>query len=320
MSESNVPIPPRPAPAPEARESDGMPLLMKGAIWVAIGSLIAAAIVTVVWVLLTPEGDIIGKAFLTILLLAGFAGVTLLDANLASKRPQWFVLASTVGWVIVLLSSLTILWSDWGPWGEIGKAFSFISVIVLVVLALVHQRLFWKSHLRYVTTFTRTIALVTTALVVLLLGMALLRLVLPYVIDFPDIYGRLMVSVAILGAVGTAMIPLLNALFGPKKSRPQPPAYAKQVPVPQPAGVEQAPVEQLPWPMYADGVTPFPMLPNGQPDFEGAHSGVLSPGARHLTPATEPAAPEALEAPAERVAPAPAPPQSPFPPTPPRPE
>ena len=52
--------------------------LIRIAIWVAIGALIAAALVCVVWVLIGSQNGLIGRAFLTILLLAAFAGVALI--------------------------------------------------------------------------------------------------------------------------------------------------------------------------------------------------------------------------------------------------
>ena len=70
-------------PAQPARADNSMSPLLRAAIWVAIGALIAAAIVCVIWVLVGSQNGIVGRAFLTILLLAGFAGVAILDAHLA---------------------------------------------------------------------------------------------------------------------------------------------------------------------------------------------------------------------------------------------
>ena len=58
----------------EAGAKPNTSLLIRGAIWIAIGALIAAALVCVVWVLIGDQDGLIGRAFLTILLLAGFAG------------------------------------------------------------------------------------------------------------------------------------------------------------------------------------------------------------------------------------------------------
>ena len=93
-----------PAPRADAPLSDGSSSsLVRAAIWVAIGALIAAAIVCVVWVMVGTQNGIIGRAFLTILLLAAFAGVAIIDAHLASRRPAWFALASMLTWVVSLL-------------------------------------------------------------------------------------------------------------------------------------------------------------------------------------------------------------------------
>ena len=73
--------------APE-KSGPNTSLLIRGAIWIAIGALIAAALVCVVWVLLGDQQGLIGRAFLTIVLLAGFAGIAILEAGLARNRSQ----------------------------------------------------------------------------------------------------------------------------------------------------------------------------------------------------------------------------------------
>ena len=74
-------------------EKKNMSLLIRGAIWIAIGALIAAALVCVVWVLVGDQDGLIGRAFLTILLLAAFAGIAILEAGLAPNRPDWLALS-----------------------------------------------------------------------------------------------------------------------------------------------------------------------------------------------------------------------------------
>ena len=74
-------------------------------------------------------------------------------------------------------------------------------------------------------------------------------------VEFADLYWRFVVAVTILAAVGTALIPLLNVLLAPKKPRP---AHLT-APAVSP-GLQ-------PWPTYADGVTPLPVLPDGSPDW-----------------------------------------------------
>jgi hypothetical protein len=243
--------------------------------WVAIVALIAGAFICVYWVLFTPSGDVIPKAFLTILLLAGFAGVALGDSYLAQNRPAWLIPASMAAWVLILLAGVALIWvpnevfdDRYGLGGAL-KFWNFILVLVYVQLALLHQRLIWRAHARYVTTFTRILVLVTTAFVLALLVTALLPLVFPG--DYPSLYGRVMVALAILGAVGTALVPLVTAMFAPRTPRPSAGGRANGQPL-------------LPWPTYRDGVTPLPMLDNGQPDFDAQRTGIPSPGARSFGP------------------------------------
>ncbi|WP_196215812.1 hypothetical protein [Microbacterium sp. ZXX196] len=313
---------PQPYPQPDRPGAAGSSPILRGVMWVAIGALIASAIVCVVWVLLAPQGDVIPKAFLTILLLAGFAGAALLDASLAPGREPWLVLASMASWIVALLCGLALVWSPWDTFRAMLWVGNFVLIVVLLQLTLVHQRLLWRAHAKYVRTFTRILAVVTTALVVALLGMALVPLALPRAFDYPDIYGRIMVSLAILGAVGTALVPLITALFAPRAAS-VPPAPAAPTPVPaastaQPAPAPASPVsappaapaaaEPLPWPTYSDGATPLPMLPDGQPDFAAQATGVPTPGAREFGPAPQ-AAPHAPGAGAPHPAPPrPAPP------------
>ena len=84
--------------------------ILRASIWVAIGALIAAALVCVVWVLIGDENGIVGKAFLTVLLLAAFAGVAILETNLAARRPAWLALASMLAWVLILLIGAFLIW------------------------------------------------------------------------------------------------------------------------------------------------------------------------------------------------------------------
>ena len=92
-------------------------------------------------------------------------------------------------------------------------------------------------------------------------------LVIPLIIgewvEFPDLYWRIVVAITILAAVGTALIPLVNALFAPKKPRPAHLTRSAAWPtLPQP------------WPTYADGVTPLPVMPDGSPDWNAYYTGL----------------------------------------------
>lgn len=264
--------------------------LLRGAIWVAIGALIAAALVSVVWVLIGSQNGIIGRAFLTIFLLAAFAGVAILDTNLAARRPAWFVLVSMTSWVLALLVGAFLIWMPErrGDTESLGRFLSFLLAVLVLQLAVLHVRLFAKSIAKSRMLFPRIVGWITIGLVAILALMLVLPLTFHEWLTFHEIYWRIVVATTILAAVGTALVPLMNALFAPRT--PRAPAL-------------------LPWPTYADGVTPLPALADGQPDWNAYYTG-------HPTPA--PAGPPQVTAP-EPQPPAPAgyegyPPPPPLPP------
>lgn len=356
-------------PRTEARQSNSK--LIRGAIWIAIGSLIAAALVCVVWVLIGDQAGIVGRAFLTILLLAVFAGIAIAESNLASKRPDWLTLASMISWIIALLVGAVKIWLpeeenlyyyDYDGRG-VGRFVQLLMVVGVMQLALLHVRLFLKASRRYVTTFTRVIVIVTFSLLALLVAMLVFFLTFPDQFEYGDLYWRIVIALTILVAVGTALIPLLNALFAPRvQTAPHAVApygaapYGSAPHAQQQAGGHSpnASVQPLaPWPTYADGRTPLPVMPDGSPDWNAYYTGYptyAAPG-QGLPPfstdsqgasgagspdasqtAAGQAAPPAPVAPAEPVAPAPtspadtsrvAPPEPPafgaFPPPPPAP-
>lgn len=287
-------------------EKKNLSLLIRGAIWIAIGALIAAALVCVVWVLVGDQDGLIGRAFLTILLLAAFAGIAILEAGLAPNRPDWLALASMVSWIVALLVGAVKIWlpEDTYSFTAGERFFQLLLVVGILQLALLHVRLFTPAAQRHVTTFTRIIYIATVVFLGGLVGMLVFFLTFPHTFEYGELYWRIVVALTILAAVGTTLIPLLNALFAPKK-----PARA----------VPSSPAPQA-WPTYADAVTPLPVLPDGSPDWNAYYTG------RPSTP--QPHHPAALPAPAAipfPVAPEPGQPgqagetggQPPFPPVPP---
>lgn len=290
---------------PQSEHSDpNAAKLLRAAIWVAIGALIAAAIVCVVWVLIGSQNGIVARAFLTILLLVGFAGVSILDAHLAPRRPVWFALTSMASWIIALLIGAVMIWMpERHPWSGVGRFVSFLVIVLILQLAVLHIRLYMKAFRRYVTAFTQTVVIVTIALVVGLAALLIIPLMITEWVSFADIYWRITVATAILAAVGTALIPLVNVLFAPKKQRPvtaQPAPYGGQ-PAPYGAAPQPAPQQELlPWPTFVDGITPLPMMPDGSPDWGAYYTGYPSEGA-HVFTRPEPAL--------EQPAPAPVPDQ-----------
>jgi len=316
------PAPTHAAPADGSRSS-----LLRAAIWVAIGALIAAAVVCVLWVLLGSQSDIIGRAFLTILLLAAFAGVAILDAHLAPTRPAWFALASMASWIVALLLGAVMIWMpERFPWLGFSRFIQFLLIVLILQLVLLHLRFYLKAFQRHDTPFTRTVAIITIALVVALAALLIIPLAFGEWLYLADIYWRIVVAVAILAALGTALVPLVNVLLAPKKQH-APLTYGPVAPAAGPAPTASstpAAQELLPWPTYVDAVTPLPMLPDGSPDWNAYYTGYPSPGAHVFTaigppaPAAAQAAPEPTQ-PAAPAQPAPAPGYEGYPPPPPLP-
>lgn len=253
-------------------EKTNSSLLIRGAIWIAIGALIAAAIVCVIWVLIGDQDGLIGRAFLTIVLLAAFAGIAILEASLAPNRPDWLALASMIAWIVALLVGAVKIWlprSDYEPFGaEAARFFQLLLVVAILQLALLHVRLFTKAAARYVTSFTRVIYLVTIAFLVGLVGLLVFHLTFPDTWDYTELYWRIVVALTILAAVGTTLIPLLNVLFAPK----EPTSSSARTVAQTPAG----PALQA-WPTYADGRTPLPVLADGSPDWNAYYTGFPTP-------------------------------------------
>ncbi|MFJ6534080.1 hypothetical protein [Microbacterium sp. NPDC091662] len=294
-------------------EKKNMSLLIRGSLWIAIGALIAAALVCVIWVLIGDQDGLIGRAFLTILLLAAFAGIAILEAGLAPNRPDWLQLASMVSWIIALLVGAVKIWlPEDGFYFGAERFFQLLLVVGILQLALLHVRLFTPAAQRYVTTFTRIIYIVTITFLAGLVGMLVFFLAFPNTFHYGELYWRIVVALTILVAVGTTLIPLLNALFAPKKKAP----------------ADRAVAAAPSWPTYADGVTPLPALPDASPDWNAYYTGypTLAPQQQALASAPfstfpvvlqpvppQPAAPQF----AQPVAPAPtAPGEHPVPPAP----
>jgi hypothetical protein len=207
------------------------------------------------------------------------------------------------------------------------RFFKYIVILLVLQGALLHIRLYAKSFSRHQTTFTSIVAYVTMGLVVILAFMLIIPLMLSEFIEFRDIYWKVVVSVTILAAVGTALVPLVNALFAPKKERPQAAAYGAQgygeqaygaSPQTDPAAALSAAVQA--WPTYADGRTPLPVMPDGSPDWNAYYTGQPTYPQQPYG-ATSPEAPPApdagpVDAPAPPVPDAAVPPVPPVPPLP----
>jgi hypothetical protein len=139
----------------------------------------------------------------------------------------------------------------------------------------------------------KTVSHLTFWLVALLAVMLSLPMLLTN-IQFSEGYWRTVGAIAILDTLGTVLVPLVHALFGPKpEALPAPVASASAAFAPaseprglqpsntvpvvapaRPAAAAYAPLDPAPaplrlaWPRYDDG-RPLPARPDGSPDFTG---------------------------------------------------
>ncbi len=276
MSET---LPTTPASGATARgaQAPARGSLLRAAIWVAIGAIIVAAILCVVWVLIGDDNAIIARAFWTVALLAAFAGMVLLEVGLSAQRPQWVTIAAIGCWVIVLLLGAVKIWmpeAEGNGWDWVGvRLFEFIMIVAIVQLTFLHQRIMWRALTRVPTAVNRVIVYITSGLLIVLAGMLVFSLTFPREFIYDSLYWRIVVSLAILAAVGSALLPLINALFAPRR----------------PAMVAPSAPGSTAWPTYPDGRTPLPMLPDGQPDFRAFLTPVPEAMAATPQPAPQPA-------------------------------
>jgi len=178
--------------------------------------------------------------------------------------------------VLILLIGAFLIWMPTSGYFGVGaeRFFRFILIALIIQGALLHARLLLRAYERHQTTFTTVVTYVTIGLVVILAVMLVLPLMTDEFVTYRPLYWRVVVALAILAAVGTAIVPLVNALFAPKAPRAAAPAPYNGVPpaygrVPA-AALTPAP---LPWPTFADGVTPLPALPDGTPDRNAYYTG-----------------------------------------------
>lgn len=248
------------------------------AVWVALGGLIVATVIGVVMVLVGTADDIAPRALLTVILIAAFTGVIFLDASLASRRPVWFVLTSMGVWVATLLIGAVMVWMPAPPVPGVYSLFqaparvvAFLLIVLILQLAVLYVRLFVKGWEHHRTPLVNVIARVTIVLAILLTVMLVFPLMLGGWVVFHDIYWRLVVAIAILAAVGTALVPLVTALLTPGGMPRGRASYGRGVGhgVGHGVSTHAAPA----WPTYPDGVTPLPIGPDGQPLWDAPRYG-----------------------------------------------
>lgn len=268
-----------------------------------VASVVGAALVAVVSVLIGEFGSLSWRLLGTVTLFVLFSLMSWYDAEVSAKRAAWFGLASAGVSVYLFAAGMLKIWFPAESSRMIEDFLAWGWLVLVARIALLHLHLLIVQQTKFTTPVMSRVTTVTFGLVVILATMLSLPALLPD-LNFEEWYWRILFAVAILDVLGTVLIPLVYVLFH-RPARPAPQAYyptpdygapvpqaypqpiVSQSAAPQPATpyqgafvapdaavppvppVPQAQPMQLEWPRYTTG-QPVPALPNGLPDLNAA--------------------------------------------------
>ncbi|MCL2514688.1 MAG: hypothetical protein FWD85_07125 [Microbacteriaceae bacterium] len=237
---------PSPADARTAAEppAEGEPpargLIRRVALWVTIGVLIVGAVLGGVFIIVGGQSGIIGRAFLTLLLVGLFALAVLADSA-APDGPnhRWYLPTSTLLNVLLLVIGLIKVWNgplqpgdttDGGVWAT--QISRWIGLVVIVRVALLITQLYVPAFVtRAKNSATRLAGQITVALIWLTALVYVVPLSFPVLTavggrsGYPDWWWRISGAAALVAAV-CVVIPLVVRAFEPKPARPAVGAFA----------------------------------------------------------------------------------------------
>lgn len=274
------PGPGRPGSPPQVSgpQGTGRPPAARWVLWLTVGFLIAAAVIGGFFIIVGDDGGIAGRVWLTFILVMFFAGAAVLDATVDGTN-RWYVPASTITNVVLLLVGLLKIWTSWlqvdaetrqqreefnesygyyrssldGP----EQFFRFLGVIIVLRLAILVTQFVWSQ---LVEKSTRPGSQMASKGVLCLFWLTALIVAIPLSlpgIQWPGWWWRI-AGAAVLAAVVLLVIPVVFRAFEPKPPKPVAPVYPPQYyqGVPQSGG---------PAPMYSQYQQPWPGQPGYQP-------------------------------------------------------
>lgn len=224
------------ARAGETRADDSVPAASRAravALWVTVGVLIAGAVLSGVFIIVDNQSGVVGRAFLT-LLLVGLFGVAVLIDGQAAQGPnhRWYLPTSTLLNVFLLVLGLIKIWN--GPlqpgdtarddiWAE--QISRWLGDVVIVRLALLITQLYVPP---FVVRAKNSITRLAGQISVCLVWLTALVYIVP--LSFPDLndlgvphyagwWWRISGATALVAGV-CVVIPLVVRAFEPKAPRP----------------------------------------------------------------------------------------------------
>lgn len=191
-----------------------------------IGSVIAAALVAVLAIIVGDFNTLSLQLFLTIVVVIAFTLLAWYDADVSSKRSHSFALVGVGVSVYLLIMGFIKVWIIdetiypdnyyYAAEDSIGlNFFQWIGLVFIARVALLHAHLLLNIHRRYVTSHLQIVAKITIILIALLGTL----LSVPLIFDdfnYSESFWRFVSAVAIFDLLGTILIPLSHALFRPR--------------------------------------------------------------------------------------------------------
>ncbi|HWL01091.1 MAG TPA: hypothetical protein VNQ52_01820 [Microbacteriaceae bacterium] len=197
-------------------------------LYLVVGTLLAAAVLGAVLIIVGDQANVAGRAWLTLLLVAAFAGAVALDSVAANGPNRWYLAASTIVNVVLVAVGLNKLWNGWlqpqntaDPVVWILQIWVFLLIVVLLRVALLVTQLYWHF---FVSRAKIALTRVTGMVALLLAWISALVLAIPLALpeaDWADWWWRI-AGAAALVAVVALVVPVVVRAFEPKPPKPQP--------------------------------------------------------------------------------------------------
>lgn len=192
------------------------------ALWLALAVLIAGAVLGAVFIVIGDQANIAGRAWLTLILVAAFAGAVVIDTRAGDGPNTWYLAASTILNSVLVVIGLLKLWNGFGQPADTGSAFVwgaqfwwFLGVILVLRLALLFTQLYVGPFVQRTSSTPAQVAAVITIATVWL---GALVLALPAAFpawSWPEWWWRV-AAAALLVAVVCAVIPVIVRAMDPK--------------------------------------------------------------------------------------------------------
>lgn len=202
-------------------------------LWLAIGVLVAAAVLGSIFIILGDQAEIAGRAWLTLLLAAAFAGAVVLDAGMAHGPNRWYLPVSTGINAVLVLVGLLKTWGGFYQPEDTGSGVVwsvqlslFVWIVVLLRAALIVTQTYGR---RFVAHATSQATKVFAAMALVFIWVIAVLLALPPALpeaQWPDVWWRMAGAATLVTAV-LFLIPVIVFAFEPKKPAPAPSVFVR---------------------------------------------------------------------------------------------